>query len=140
MAVHAGGLGRTDRTAVRQRERALELVGFRELEPGLYVRPDNLVDGVAGARERLYKLGLDATAPVFVASSFDPERETRVQGLWDGKALTKSYVQTRAQLEKWLARASKLEPEVAARESFLLGNKAIRQVVFDPLCPSLWSV
>ena len=38
----------------------------------------------------------------------------------------------------WLAHAPSLEPDVAARESFLLGSKAIRQVVFDPLLPEPW--
>jgi phenylacetic acid degradation operon negative regulatory protein len=135
LAVHTGGLGRTDRGALRERERALSLLGFRELDPQLFVRPDNLVGGVEGVRERLHKLGMDAGAPIFVASSFDPARETRAHALWDGKALTKSYQQTRTQLERWLARASRFEPEVAARESFLMGSQAIREVVFDPLLP-----
>ena len=34
-----------------------------------------------------------------------------------------------------MAHAHSLEPEVAARESYLLGNDAIRQLVFDPLLP-----
>ena len=135
VAVHTGALGRTDRAALRTRERALQLLGFRELDQELFVRPDNLVGGVEGVRERLHKLGVNAQAPVFLASEFDAARQARAPGLWDGKALTKSYLQTRTQLEKWLARADKIEPEVAARESFLMGNNAIRQVVFDPLLP-----
>src|SRR5690606_11792537 len=43
-------------------------------------------------------------------------------------------------LESWLARWSAGTPslsiEAAARESFLLGNDAIRQLVFDPLLPA----
>jgi phenylacetic acid degradation operon negative regulatory protein len=34
-----------------------------------------------------------------------------------------------------MARASDLDPEVAARECFLLGGQAIRHVIFDPLLP-----
>lgn len=135
VAVHTGALGRTDRGALRERERALQLLGFRELDPDLFVRPDNLLGGVEGVRERLHKLGVDARAPIFLASELDPARAARAHALWDGPALTKSYQQTRTQLEKWLARAGKIEPEVAARESFLMGNNAIRQVVFDPLLP-----
>lgn len=135
VAVHVGNLGRSDRVALRARARALALLGLRELDRGLYVRPDNLVGGVEGVRRRLHKLGLEEDAAVFLASEFDAVREKRARALWDGKALTRRYRQSRQQLEKWLARAADLEPDVAARESFLIGSEAIRQVVFDPLLP-----
>lgn len=135
VAVHVGNLGRSDRVALRARDRALALLGLRELDRGLFLRPDNLVGGVAGVRERLHKLGLEEDAAVFLASELDRGRDQRARALWDGKALTRSYRQSRQQLEKWLARAGELELDVAARESFLLGSDAIRQVVFDPLLP-----
>lgn len=135
LAVHCGALARSDRAALRRRDRALELLGFRALDRGLYLRPDNLVGGVSAVRARLYKLGVDDDAAVFVASDFDPTRDAAARALWDGKILTKSYKQSRKQLEKWLVRAPALEIDVAARESFLLGGAAIRQLVFDPLLP-----
>lgn len=135
VAVHVAALGRSDRVALRARDRALALLGLCELDRGFFIRPDNLVGGVAGVRERLHKLGVEEDAVVFLASELDAAREKQARALWDGKALTKSYRQTRQKLEKWLQRAAALEPEVAARESFLLGNEAIRQLVFDPLLP-----
>jgi phenylacetic acid degradation operon negative regulatory protein len=135
VAVHVGNLGRSDRAALRARDRALALVGLRELDRGLFLRPDNLVGGVASVRERLHTLGLQEDAAVFLASELEPARDTRARTLWNGKALTRSYRQRRQQLEKWRQRAGKLDPEAAARESFLLGNDAIRQLVFDPLLP-----
>lgn len=135
VAVYVGNLGRSDRVALRARDRALALLGLRELDRGLFVRPDNLAGGVEGVRQRLHKLGLEEEAAVFLASELDAVREKRARALWDGKALTRRYRQSRQQLEKWLARAPGLEPDVAARESFLLGSEAIRQVVFDPLLP-----
>jgi phenylacetic acid degradation operon negative regulatory protein len=135
IAVHSASLGRTDRGALKRRARALSILGFGELERGLHLRPDNLEGGVGGVRARLYALGLEAEASVFVAGSFAPETEGRARALWDGKALTASYKKQRAQLEKWLARARDLEPDVAARESFLLGGRAIRHIVYDPLLP-----
>jgi phenylacetic acid degradation operon negative regulatory protein len=135
LVVHSGPLGRTDRGALRKRNRALDMLGFRELDAGLYVRPDNIEASVDAVRDRLIGLGLEREAGVFVATQFDSKRETRIRTLWDGKALNVAYRKLRIQLEEWLARADALEPDVAARESFLLGGKAIRQVVFDPLLP-----
>ncbi|MCR3766861.1 PaaX family transcriptional regulator, partial [Pseudomonas aeruginosa] len=75
IVAHCAGLGRTDRAQLRRRERALELLGFRELERELFVRPDNLLGGVTMVRERLLKLGLEPSACVFLAMQFDPTRE-----------------------------------------------------------------
>jgi len=134
VAVHVGGLGRTDRAALRTRERAFGLLGFRELATDLFVRPDNLAGGVAGVRERLAKQGVQA--PVFLASDLDADRDARARALWDGKALSRQYVTTREKLERWLAKSDDLSREAAARESFLLGSSAIRTIVFDPLLPA----
>jgi phenylacetic acid degradation operon negative regulatory protein len=135
VAVHVANLARSDRVALRARDRALALVGLCELERGLFVRPDNLVGGVAGVRERLHMLGLQSDAAVFLMAQLDEEREARARSLWDGKRLTRSYRQTRQRIEKWRQRADQLETDVAARESFLVGHEAIRQLVFDPLLP-----
>ncbi|HET8730198.1 MAG TPA: PaaX family transcriptional regulator C-terminal domain-containing protein [Moraxellaceae bacterium] len=136
VAVHVGHLGRSDRSALRVRDRALAMVGMRELDRGLYLRPDNLFGGVSGVRDRLHALGLEGGAAVFLASELDAAREHRARAMWNGPALTRSYQHTRLRLDDWLTRSRELEPDVAARESFLLGNEAIRQVVFDPLLPS----
>jgi phenylacetic acid degradation operon negative regulatory protein len=133
--VHTGALGRADKRALRQRTRALSLLGLAEAERGLYVRPDNLEGGVERVRERLGALGLEAQAPVFRGGGFSAELEQRVHALWDGKRLSASYTQGRRKLEHWLSRAPRLPPDAAARESFLLGSQAIRQIVFDPLLP-----
>jgi len=136
IVVHSGPLGRSDRTALRARDRALGLLGLRELDRGLYLRPDNLAGGVGAARARLFKLGLEPAAAVFVAQGFDEDREQRARTLWDGAALDRGYREARRRLDDWLASADTLELDVAARESFRLGNDAIRQLVFDPLLPA----
>ena len=135
LVVSTGALGRSDRPALRARERALTMAGFRELEPTLYLRPDNLVGHAPVVRERLYKLGLDSSAPVFSAHDLDKGREQAARHLWDGPALTASYQATRQKLQRWMAHADQLDTDVAARECYLLGNEAIRQLVFDPLLP-----
>jgi phenylacetic acid degradation operon negative regulatory protein len=136
IAVHVGALGRSNRVALRARERAFRMLGFGALERGLHLRPDNLNGGVAAIRERLIKLGLEDAAAVFVAKALDPGRETRARALWDGGALTRRYRAKSRRLGDWLAGSGTLEPQVAARESFLLGNDAIRDLVFDPLLPA----
>lgn len=136
IAVHCGALGRSDRVALRHRDRALQMVGLRELERGLFVRPDNLQGGIDTVRKRLHTLGLEREACVFIATGFDPEREAQIPHLWHGPALNEAYNQIQAQLSQWTARAQQLPIEDAARESYLLGRKAIRQVVFDPLLPA----
>ncbi len=135
IAVHVGALGRSNRVALRARGRALGLLGLRELDRDLHLRPDNLPGGVAAARERLTRLGLQRDAAVFRAGGFDAEHERRARALWDGKALARRYRATRVRLERWLAQAHRLDLDAAARESFLLGDEAIRQLVFDPLLP-----
>jgi phenylacetic acid degradation operon negative regulatory protein len=135
IVVHSGALGRSDRVALQRRERALKMLGFRLLERGLHIRPDNIEHHIDEVRERLYKLGLNREAAVFFANNLDSEREATVQQLWDGAALTQSYRQLRVQLDGWLADADQRALNVAARESFLLGGNAIRQLVFDPLLP-----
>lgn len=135
IVAHVGALGRSNRVKLRSRDRALAMLGLRELERGLYVRPDNLAGGVEEVRSRLNKLGLDADAAVFVARDFDSEREARARRLWDGDALSQTYRTTRLKLEQWRNRSDSLDAETAAREAYLLGNDAIRLLVFDPLLP-----
>ncbi len=130
-----GHLGRSDRTALRTRQRALALLGFKALNDALHVRPDNLLGHARAVRERLHKLGLELDAPVFTATDLPPELDAHARTLWQSEALTIGYRQTRQKLQAWLTHADELEPEVAARESYLLGNEAIRQLVFDPLLP-----
>ncbi len=135
LAVHCAGLGRSDRAALRLRERALAMNGFRELEKDLFIRPNNLNETGNALRQRLYSQGLEAEAPVFEISSLDDERDQRARRLWSGEALTEMYRDTRLRLEEWLSRHKELDIEEAARESFVIGDAAIRKLVFDPLLP-----
>jgi phenylacetic acid degradation operon negative regulatory protein len=135
VVVHSGALGRSDRVALQRRERALQMLGFRQLERGLHIRPDNIEHHLDDVRQRLYKLGLDRQAAVFLADGFDPAREAQARQLWDGPVLTQTYRQLRVQLEAWLAGANGLALDAAARDSFLLGGRAIHHLVFDPLLP-----
>lgn len=129
-------LGKLPRGNAHEHERALAMLGLRELDPGLYLRPDNLTGGVDAIRTRLASLGIDERAAVLLIRDLDTTREARARQLWDGKRLNRLYRERRASLERWMTRADGFDLDVAAREAYLLGNEAIRQLVFDPWLPA----
>jgi phenylacetic acid degradation operon negative regulatory protein len=120
------------------RNRALMMMGFQPLDKQLYIRPNNLEPSVEAVRARLYKLGLDKESSVFCANQFDEETIARITNLWKPKELEESYKHFEQKIETWLKRHKDLDIEVAARESFLLGNTAVKHVIYDPLLPREW--
>lgn len=130
-----GGLGRADRTALRRRIRILRFAGFEELETGLLVRPNNLRGGVSQLRERLFYLGLEREAMVFTLADFEPPLQQRAMMLWDIEELNQHYIQGADEMDRWLVTADSLAPEVAARESFLMGDEVLRRIAYDPMLP-----
>lgn len=135
VAVLTAGLPRRPRRGVEQRARALRLIGFRSLAPGLEIRPDNLVGGVAAVRAQLYAVGLDRSAPVFALGQLDPERAARAAGLWDVAALRRAYRLACRRIARSERRLLGLPRPRAMNESFRLGGQVIRQLVLDPLLP-----
>lgn len=136
VVVIAGPTKGMTRAQQRQRERGLRLAGLKALPEGLYIRPDNLQGSVSALQRRLVRLGLREDDLVFGAHSM-PVRVTR--GLidrWEQEALDRCYAEGIVTLERWLEQAAGLPLERAARESYNLGNKAISDVIFDPLLPA----
>jgi phenylacetic acid degradation operon negative regulatory protein len=119
----------------RHRDRALRLLGFRPLVPGLSVRPDNLRGGIERIRGELSSLGLPAGDLVFALGGLDPVTDARARGLWDVAALRAGYRRSLSELEASLRRLAGAPPERAMVESFLLGGRVLRQLVLDPLLP-----
>jgi phenylacetic acid degradation operon negative regulatory protein len=133
-AVHDTGVGRRGPQA-RRHERALRLLGFRSLRPGLAVRPANLRGGCAALRDELHALGLAPHALVFRLHELDPASEERARGLYDAPALRKVYRDSLAELEASSARLGELSEPDAMRESFLVGGRAIQRLAQDPVLP-----
>lgn len=125
----------SERGSGRRSGRALRFLGFRTLVPGLSVRPDNLVGGVAGTRESLAGLGLGSEVLVASLRELDPETEQRARELWDGRALETGYQDACRALGKSVERLSSLGACEAMVESFLVGGWVIRQLALDPLLP-----
>jgi phenylacetic acid degradation operon negative regulatory protein len=133
--VQLANLGRTDRSALRRRQRALDLHGFRTLA-GLAMRPDNLAGGLDALRAQLHALGLEAHALVFRASELDAATEHAARALWDRDRLTERYRQTTARIDRFMATMDELSPRIAAREAFLFGGDVLRMIMFDPRLPA----
>jgi phenylacetic acid degradation operon negative regulatory protein len=116
-------------------ERALLLLGFGRLAPGLRVRPDNLRGGIDAVRDELLTLGLGPDALVFSLGSLDARAEARARRLWDATALRRGYARSLQELATSEARLPGLDEAEAMVESFALGGRVIRTLVRDPLLP-----
>ncbi|MFO1200891.1 MAG: hypothetical protein U1E86_28395 [Burkholderiaceae bacterium] len=87
-------------------------------------------------RDRLVELGLDASADVFGVR--DPRARDfaqRAAALADVARIRQSYRRTIADLERSERALADLPREQAMAESFVLGGRAIRQLVLDPRLP-----
>lgn len=140
VAVHRERLGRG--AARRRRERALELLGFRELSPGFALRPDNLVGGLGGVREQLVALAADGdgrtteVGRVFGVRELDPTTEVEARSLWDAAALADEARASLVALRESEERLARLDTGEAMVESFLVGGRVLRQLVRHPLLPA----
>jgi phenylacetic acid degradation operon negative regulatory protein len=129
-------LGRTDRSRLRSRERALKLNGFAQADEGYWVRPDNLLSAVPEIAREAMVLGLEREAVVFGSAEALPRDVGRLKALWSTDDLSAGYQAWIGELDASTERLPKLSPEDAARESFLLGQAVIRAINLDPLLPA----
>ena len=135
LAVDMSGLPRRDRKCSRICLRALRLLGFESLTPGLRIRPNNLDGGVGEVRARLTALGFAPAPMVFKLMDLDVDLDVRARSLWDVATLEAGYRTGREGLEKSAARLSSLSEAEAMAETFRLGGEAVRRIVLDPLLP-----
>lgn len=135
LAVFTGELGRVDRTALNRRERALKHFGFKELEQGIFIRPDNLAIGFDQLFNELKSAGLEDSAKICQISHFDKTTLASLPQLWATQTLNQNYKKYRDLIQQWLTAAPELSVEDAARESLLLGRQTISLLMNDPLLP-----
>jgi phenylacetic acid degradation operon negative regulatory protein len=119
LAVHLPG--RVARGARGRSVRALRLLGFAALSPGLHAT--------------LLALRLEEAALTCEMQALDDASTRRAHTLWNRRALVAGYRELRAELRQSGRRLAELAPEVAMSESFLLGGRAIQRLVQDPLLP-----
>lgn len=127
---------RPDRSARARSLKTLSFMGFREARDGLWVRPDNLVQGADTLRVLYRRFGLEADALVYVAAEL-PEAEAYrwASTLWDLDALRARYRTVLEKLSRSRERLAALALEEAMAESFRIGGEAIHVLVKDPLLP-----
>ncbi|TNC92114.1 MAG: PaaX family transcriptional regulator [Thalassolituus sp.] len=134
LALYVAHLGRRDRKQLRQRERATELWGFRSFEQGLLVRPANLAISPDDLLENLCQLGLEDNAVLIYPAGFVGERVPDAS-LWPVDELTQAYRTLTEQMSVWLEDYPENSLEDAARECFLIGDRVLRAIAFDPRLP-----
>ena len=135
LTILLGHLARSDKTRVRSNHRALSLYGFAEARPGLWLRPDNLVDAFATVRSALIELGLDRDSIAAEVRRFEPDDTFDPATLWKTEKLEDRY---RAHLERLAdstARLPGMDDPAAARETLLVGRQVTRDILLDPLLP-----
>ena len=136
LAIFTPHLGRTDRTALSRREKLLKHAGFRELETGFFIRPDNLTLNLEALSKKMTQQGLDADARWMQITQFDPMTHDKISTLWDTQKLNQRYEKYSLKLKQWLAHYQDMQPIDLARESFLLGRETIALMLTDPLLPA----
>lgn len=137
-AVFTAHLGRSNRKQLKLREKALALLGFREFEQGLFLRPANLKLGLPGIHEKLLAQGVEKEVLSFELIPENPAQTKQIQKLWDIRKLEKLYLIHTKKLNIWMQGYSRMALEKAARDAYLLGSQAIYEVRRDPLLPAEW--
>jgi len=135
IGVHTAGLPKSNRAASSRRLRAFDLLGLKEMQPDLWVRPDNLRGGIEAMRNRLDDLGLEPGALVCLLTELDRRTEGRARRLWNVQALQGGYRKMRGSLQRSAERLPGIPLEKSIVESFVLGGECLRQVALDPLLP-----
>lgn len=136
IAILTTHLGRTDRTALSHREKILRHTGFRELETGFFIRPDNLTLNMNEMDQKLKRQGLDVDARFMQIAQLDQSTQEKISTLWDTQKLNQRYEKYSQQLKQWLEHYQELNNVELARESFLLGRETIALMLTDPLLPA----
>lgn len=135
IAVHAPRLGRGAPRA--RRERALDRLGFRELESGLYVRPDNRRGGIAEVRASFadHVPASDEAPLIYGVHDLGEETELRARRLWDHEDLPARHAALCMRLERSQKALEAMAEHEACVEGFVLGGEAARQLTRDPGLP-----
>lgn len=116
-------------------EWALEALGFREVRPNLYARPDNLTLTLEALRALASGIGLDPGVLLIEGRPDNADAGRRWQKAWHPERLDDDYEDACHRLEQSTHRLLTLPPEAARLECFTLGGEMIHRLAKDPLLP-----
>jgi phenylacetic acid degradation operon negative regulatory protein len=135
IVAHTADLGRTNKTAVRTRERSLGLNGFSALVAGLWCRPANLKESLQQTKDRLVAMGLEQKTIVMRCDGFPEIEMDALRQLWPIENIEAEYQGATDLMLKSGGNLHKLETNDAARETFLVGESVIKKINADPMLP-----
>jgi phenylacetic acid degradation operon negative regulatory protein len=135
LSIFVGHLARSNKTQVRSTERSLQLHGFAETQPGLWLRPDNLRASLSAVFKSLTALGLASNSIGAEINRFEPPDSINPAQLWHRAALERLYRAHIATLATSRDKLATLEHRQAAGETLLIGRRVTRDVLLDPLLP-----
>jgi phenylacetic acid degradation operon negative regulatory protein len=127
---------RVDRTIWRRSLRAFALEGLRNIDSDIFTRPDNLKGGASGVRTRLGELGVPGSVLIGSLHDLDEDVTRRWIGSWNTKSIEAEHIETTRQLTQSRRKLAQRSDEAAAAETLLLGRKAVRAILEDPLLPN----
>lgn len=136
IVAHTAHLGRSNKTAVRARERALRLNGFASPLAGLWCRPSNFKESLLQTKQRLTGMGLEPQAALMSCDAFAGVEIEELYQLWPIERVESEYLDIRKKMQSSAAKLHRLDIIDAARETFLLGESVIKKINADPLLPS----
>lgn len=127
---------RADRTSWRRTLRAFALEGLRQFDANVFVRPDNLEGGASALGGRLGELGVPETVIAGSMSDLPASVTRRWVELWPVASIERGHTQLAERLRRSMQRLAGRADRVAAAETLLLGRKAVRAILEDPLLPA----
>ena len=116
-------------------QRNIGYFGFRKIQPGLWVRPDNLKLESTDLLKRLRNIGIPSDVILLAASQFAEDNAEQWFGFFNIEQLDQQYADMNQKLHNSLAKLANQTNDAAKKETFLLGGAAIQMLIKDPLIP-----
>ncbi len=114
---------------------ALSWFGFKPGLDHLWVRPNNLVQGIVTLQAVLKDLGLESQSHVFSMNDIEPTLAKHWKTLWPVDALNESYGELNQQLLSSYQQLDTTPLKASLLETCVLGSEAIHCLATDPQLP-----
>jgi phenylacetic acid degradation operon negative regulatory protein len=125
----------TDNNLSVECQRGVGYIGFRKIQSGLWVRPDNLRLDSTDILERLRSIGIASNVMLLAAGQFAEDNAQQWFSFFDIDQLNQQYADMNQQLHNSLDNLANLSNVAAKKETFLIGGAAIQMLIKDPLIP-----